>query len=352
MTNISWIATKDQAWIAQWDSIQLNSPKGMFTQCSSWLQSYQPYGFDYLLFLGVSGEKIHAGFACIFVRIGSFKLVNCNWGPYLDGEVEAKESIQQLYLWAKSQGAISLQLNVASEEFEVRKMLERGDFSFSKGDQLRKVFSPVNFNWISFPDSSSGDEEQLLLKSFSENARRNIKTALKNGLVVEQVNSPESLRLAYQCFENNAAREGYPIRDWEDLKPSLTNAMLLGQSLFFIVKMDDKILGAIWAAKGGGSYHYIMGGVERTEKDLKIGHLLQWSVMKAGMAAGMDKYNISVGGSEGVVRFKASFNPVESHSEGVFHATLVPWKYRLFKYGYQIAERNKKLASKVLKLLK
>jgi len=352
MMPLTWIATKEAKWLSQWDAIQLESPKGMFTQCSSWLMSYQAYGFDYVLFLGVNGEQIHAGFGCLVVKVGPFRLINCNWGPYTDGVVNPIECIRQLQLWSKKQGAIAIQLNVSSEEPEVRFAFEKGGFSFIPGNLMKKVFSPIYFNWISLPNSADPEAERILLKSFSENARRNVKAAVKNDLVLERVNSPEVLRDLYACFENNAAREGYLIRDWKDIQGSLVEAMHLKQSLFFVVRLGNKIIGAIWAAKGGRSYHYIMGGVERTVKDLKVGHLLQWSVILESMKEGMDKYNISVGGSEGVVRFKSSFNPVEAQSGGVFHLVLIPWKYKLFKFGFSIAQRNKKLASKILKLLK
>lgn len=351
MSHLSWIATKDDHWISKWDSLQMESPKGMFTQASSWLMSYAAYGFDYVLFLGVNGDQILAGFGCLIVKIGPFRLINCNWGPYYEEGIDPKTCLTQLKFWAKNQGAIALQINVPTEEINLADGIDK-EGVFSKGNLMKKVFSPLYFNWITLPTVNGPDAEKELLKSFSENARRNIKTGLKNDLMIERVTSSDQLREVYSCFENNAAREGYLIREWNDVKDSLSESLRLGQAIFFQIRQEDNLIGAIWAAKGGRSYHYIMGGVERTTKDLKVGHLLQWSVMKASMEEGFSKYNISVGGSDGVVRFKSSFNPTEIASAGVFHLILNPLNYRIFQYGFKFAERNKKLASRLLKLIR
>lgn len=352
MIQLNWIETKEELWIQKWDEIQLESPLGMFTQCSSWLNSYQAYGFQPKYLLAVDQGQIRAGFAFLLVKIGPFTMVNCTWGPYTDGTISLNDCLKEIYSWAKTRGALAVQVNLAKGFWNPESVGIISGMGFLAGNVMSKIFSPSLFNWISLPNHEDPEADRILLKSFSENARRNIKAALKNDLQVEKVDTPEALRQAYACFESNAAREGYPIRDWEDLKISLNQAMEKGQALFYLVKMENQVLGAIWSAKGGQAYHYIMGGVERTEKDLKIGHLLQWTVMQASLQEGLKKYNISVGGSEGVVRFKSSFYPVEEQSVGAFHAILIPWKYQLFKKGFKFAEKNKKLASKLLKLIR
>ena len=351
MSKLHWKATKEENLIHDWDQIQLESPKGMFTQCSSWLNSYHPYGFTWTLFLGLEDGQIKAGFACLILKFGPFKLINCTWGPYLEDEDDLVDSISQFRTWAISQGALALQVNLP--QFMDSKIVKEAlGNDFSEGNLTAKIFSPLHFNWIHLPSDQGEEADRKLLKSFSENARRNVKSALKNELEVVKVTTSEVLREAYQCFENNAIREGYSIRNWNDLKPSLTQAMEEGHAIIFLIKYEGQNVGAIWAAKGGGAYHYIMGGTERLEKDLKLGHLLQWAVMKASMEEGLEKYNISVGGSDGVVRFKSSFYPKEDQSLGVFHLVLSPVKFRLFQFVWRFAERNKKLASRVLKLIK
>lgn len=352
MRQLNWIATQEKNWVTKWDNIQMESSKGMFTQSSSWLMSYRSYGFDYVLFLGVDGEKIYAGFGCLIIKIGFFKMVNCNWGPYREDEIDALECVHQFHRWAKANGTIAIQINIPTHDKALETRLRQSEDAYSLGNLMKKVFSPAHFNWIDLPDYSDPDADKTLMKSFSENARRNIKTGLKNNLQIERVISPDQLREVYTCFENNASREGYLIRDWHDIHESLKQSLILGHSIFFTIRFEEKLVGAIWAAKGGRAYHYIMGGVERTEKDLKVGHLLQWSVMQAAMKEGFERYNISVGGSDGVVRFKSSFSPTESQSGGIYHLILRPFLFIIFQAGFRIAGRNKKLAAKVLKLIR
>ena len=353
MSEINWIVTKDSAWISKWDELQINREEGMFTQTSTWLSSYQAYGFDFdlLLGLGDSGE-ILAGFGCLIVKAGPFRIYNCPWGPWLKSADLFDTAIDAFIDRAKKIGALACQVNPAllkAEESPVSTLEGRG---FESGNLLSKIYSPMHFNIIQLADSESPELESRLLKSFSENAKRNIKSGLKNELEMKPAETPEEVRQAYTCFEQNAAREGYKIRDWADLGPSLTDSVLKGNALIFLAKHLGETVGAIWVAKGGRMLSYIMGGVERSQKDLKVGHIMQWTCILKAAQLGYSRYNISVGGSEGVERFKGSFYPERVDSIGPSYYILSPLRYSVFKTAYSFLEKNKKLAVKILKLIR
>lgn len=353
MSEIQWLVTKDPAWLAKWDELQINQESGMFTQTSTWLNSYEAYGFDFELLLGLDEkDEILTGFGSLIVKAGPFKIYNCPWGPWSKTNDLFDLATDAFLRRAKEIGAFACQLNPSIYDDSGSTLHSLQSKGFKKGNLLNKIYSPIHFNLIHLPQGSSVELEPQLLKGFSENARRNIKSGLKNEVEMKPAQTPEEVRLAYSCFEQNAAREGYKIRDWNDLGPSLTASVLNGNALVFLARHEAKTVGAIWVAKGGRMLSYIMGGVERTEKDLKVGHLLQWRCIQKAAELGYSRYNISVGGSDGVVRFKSSFYPQEVSGVGPSYLVLSPVKYQLFKSGYSFLEKNKKLAVKILKLIR
>lgn len=353
MSKIHWITTKDPSWLSQWDELQINHESGMFTQTSTWLSSYQAYGFDFELLLGLDEkEQILCGFGNLIVKAGPFKIYNCPWGPWtLDTELY-ELACEAFFSRAKEIGAFACQINPSFFDSSAPLLNVLSSKGFQTGNLLNKIYSPVHFNILSLPEAKGVELESQLLKSFSENAKRNVKSGLKNGIEMKPVETAAEVRLAYSCFEQNAQREGYKIRDWQDLEYSLTTSVLNGNALIFLAKHEESIVGAIWVAKGGRMLSYIMGGVERTEKDLKVGHLLQWTCILKAAELGYSKYNISVGGSDGVVRFKSSFYPQEMNSVGPKYFVISPLKHSIFKSGYSFLEKNKKLAVKILKLIR
>lgn len=349
----TWIHTKDQNWLIQWDAIQRNHKEGMFTQTSSWLSSYRAYGFDFELLIKVdSRSQIEAGMACLLIKAGPFIIYSCPWGPFSLRNEFIPECLEKFDQRAKEIGAMVSQLNPAwrADKDLLIQYLENG--GYQKGTFLKKVFVPTDFNMITLPSHEEKDWERILLKSFSENAKRNIKTALKQEVILKKVQSLEELEEAYGCFQANADREGYAIRSWEDIRDSLWDGVKNENSLVLFAQFQGQTVGAIWCAHGGNMLSYIMGGVDRTEKDLKLGHLLQWSAISEAVRRNYTRYNISVGGSEGVVRFKSSFYPTQISSTGPYFKVLRKAHYLGFKAVFPFLEKNKKLASRILKLIK
>lgn len=353
MSKISWIITKDPIWLAKWDELQINHESGMFTQTSTWLSSYQAYGFDFELLLGLDEfDQIMIGFGNLIVKAGPFKIYNCPWGPWMNNPDLNELACEAFLNRSKEVGAFACQINPPFFDTSVSFLNVLASKGFQNGNLLNKIYSPEHFNIITLPEANGAELESQLLKSFSENAKRNIKSGLKNALEMKPAETAAEVRLAYSCFEQNAEREGYKIRAWEDLEYSLNTSVLNGNALIFLAKNEESIVGAIWVAKGGRMLSYIMGGVERTQKDLKVGHLLQWICILKAAELGYKSYNISVGGSEGVVRFKSSFYPQEMNSVGPKYFIISHLKHSLFKTGYSFLEKNKKLAVKILKFIR
>ncbi|MCS5488989.1 lipid II:glycine glycyltransferase FemX [Algoriphagus limi] len=349
----SWIWTKDVPWTEVWDGIQKNDPNGMFTQTSSWLGSYKAYGIDYELLLKVEDDQIVAGFGNLIFKAGPFLAYICPWGPFLTSEAYLQESIDVLIQRAKSLNAFCVQVNpsVFEDEKDTWNLLF-AHFRFERGKIFRKIYLPTDFNLIELKEGKDSISDPQLLKSFSENAKRNIKAGLKISIDFHEAQTLEEIRAAYECFESNAAREGYSIRNWRDIKESLVDGVSKGNYQILLAEYNGEIMGAIWTANGGLMKSYIMGGVDRSKGDLKLGHLLQWFSIKNAVELGYGFYNISVGGSDGVVRFKKSFYPKAKSSIGPYFLKLNKWKFFFFISLFPVFEKNKRLAAFFMKLLR
>src|SRR5690606_9302908 len=112
---------------------------------------------------------------------------------------------------------------------------------------------------------------------------------------------------AYKLIELNAENQGYTVRSWKDFGPTLKSLIEKNQCFIACCKNEEELKGALIIFEVGQKLHYIMGATLREKKDLMVGHFLQDQVIRLAVQKGYDFYDISMGGSEGVVRFKEGF---------------------------------------------
>lgn len=352
LTEIGWIITKTPKWLEKWDEIQRSHPSGMFTQTSSWLSSYQAYGFEFELLLKVNkyGE-ILAGFGNLVIKLAFLNAYVCPWGPFLSESQDFMEAADQFLDRAKKLNSFVAQINLGWYEIPATFPAKFEQIGWKKGNALGKIYSPKNFNIIQLP-AIQEDYQSILFAQFQGKAKRNIKGGLKFPVEITLAKCELEIRQAYQKFEENAQREGYSIRSWKDIGPSLQDSVKKGNSILFIAKYENEVVAAVWIAIGGNMFSYLMGGGDKSKKNLNLGFLLQWKAICKSVELGFDRYNISTGGSPGVMSFKSSFNPQEVNSAGSYLKIIKPTTYWLFEKGYKIAEKNKSGVAKILKLIR
>ena len=87
--------------------------------------------------------------------------------------------------------------------------------------------------------------------------------------------------------------------------------------------------------------------------DLKLGYLIHWEFMKKSIEMGYNGYNISMGGSKGVVEFKSKFNTTTiNFIEPHYHLILKPFIFNIYTILNSIFVKNKKTISVLLKRFK
>jgi len=111
----------------------------------------------------------------------------------------------------------------------------------------------------------------------------------------------------YALIELNLENQGYGVRSWQDFGPTLISMIQNGQCLFICCENEMTLKGGLIIFDVGQKLHYIMGATLREKKVLMVGHFLQDQVIRIGIEKGYDFYDISMGGSPGVLKFKEGF---------------------------------------------
>jgi lipid II:glycine glycyltransferase (peptidoglycan interpeptide bridge formation enzyme) len=354
-----FLYTKDEKWLAQWDEFVVNSSKGSHLQLSHWLKSYISYGFDYEVLLYLEDERIIGGFAAVIPRVSLFKFYIVAYGPIVanDNYLVLNQLIEKVPLRAKELKACYCQINVPflAEVHPTLHLYQKSELlselqSFKKGNLFKYVFSLKGLNWI---DLSAYTDSEALLMDFKPSVRRDIRVSYRKELEIRDLKAPEDIQNAYQLCEANANRGGYSIRSWTDFNTTILGLIENNHGKMIAAYKNGEIKGTILLIKSGNYYTNILGGTVKETPDLKVGYFLQWEALKLSIVEKCIGYNISLGGSKGVVEFKNYFNtqPIYFH-ESHYYCITNPILFKLFTYFEKYLKNHKKTISKWLSYVK
>lgn len=356
---MNFIITKDPKWIQKWDEFLLNESRGSHLIYSQWLQSYASYGFDYEIFIVHEDEVIIGGYGAVIAKSFFFKFYIIPHGPIIIAGKEDKleRILSQLSIQAKKRGCCYFQYSlpisneVAIESYGYSsKNLSGTNLIGKEGNLFKYVYSNYGINWVDFNTTISADE---LLQQMSVQVRRNINLSYKNAAEISFAISEEECKLAYKTIENNAKEAHYSVRAFEDFKATILELIAKERAYLLTAKIDGVIKGAGFAVNCGNHLTYISGGTKKEKPDLKLGYLLHWELIKKSYELGYKGYNISMGGSKGVMEFKAKFNTQTISFETPHrHVITKPIIFKIYLILNSIFVKNKKTISVLLKRFK
>lgn len=350
MEKCSWFITSEEYWIYKWNELQKTSERGNFTQLTSWIKSYLPYGFQYELLLCIDqDENIITGSANVIVRLPIFSFYVCSYGPWIiDGDLLLfQQFIHHFVNRAKQLHVTATQITIPNSVNVVNGLLLK---NFRKENFFPRIASPTFVNIVKLYSDEEGkfDEEQVI-NSFKSNGRRDIRASYRKGLRSKLVKKRDEIESAYRCFLDNSQNKGYFVRQWQDMKEALFEAIDNGDALMLTAWYEDMIQGAILLYIGGDTINYTLGGVYRHHPDLLTGYFLQFEAMKIAAKMGIRKYNITSGGPVEVKNFKLKFNPTLYQIGTTFYFPNKRFSCILFQFIYR---RMKNLLPEVLNFLK
>lgn len=355
-----WLTSADRPQLDSWDEFLMNSPRGHYCQLSTWLRSFQPYGFRFsvLTARATASGAIVGGIAVLEIGNALASLMSVPVGPIVE---VGHESVAGLLLAetlhrARESGAFLLQLQLpCSNEVRLPALIERLDVSNRAASQPGLPFAtgtaPNQMLWIAFPENLSTDAwEEELLRRFSGMTRRNIRLSQQQGLDVREVTKEAELRQAYTIIEMNGVRQGYATRGWREFGPTVLEQVASRQAVMLVVRHNDQAVGAHYGVLAGRRYSYLMGGTTRDAGNLKIGHCAHWSAMRKAKDLDLLGYDLTSGGSTGVMRFKMGFRPQHIPFISPRHYVLSRWRFEVFRNIYPLLRRHKRLVSRVLSI--
>jgi lipid II:glycine glycyltransferase (peptidoglycan interpeptide bridge formation enzyme) len=351
--------TKEVKWLNEWDNYLIKNDLGSHLLYSDWLKSYAKYGFDYEILILKNKDKIIGGFGAVIAKSLFFKFYIVPHGPIvLQGfEKELDKIIVSLKDRAKKLSCCYVQYSLPLSNDA---LIEKQTYSYEvlksinnlgkKGNLFKYVYSSYGINWVDFNTTNTADE---LLLQLSSQVRRNINLSYKNNAIIEFASTEKECREAYALIEENAKEGGYAVRSFNDFKETIVEMIAKGTAFLMTAKVGYEIKGSAFFVKSGNYFTYISGGTKKEKPDLKIGYLLHWEIIKKGYQFGFSGYNISMGGSKGVVEFKAKFNTKSLLFEAPhYHVILSPILFKIYLILNSIFVKNKKTISVLLKRFK
>lgn len=346
--------------IAEWDQLLYKHPRGLYNQYSDWVKAYESYGFTTGFLLVKANGRVVGGAGFVLAKFLFFKFMIVPCGPVLLPEYSdaVDQCIRLLHQEAQKKGCCYFQLSVPSVpnsgsdlRFHLDKLPETSlYFQGQQGTRFKFVIPLYGMR----PIELEGKSFEEVQKGYSKNHWRNVNKGVKKGLEFRWLLSDEQdlLQDAYNCFEQNAKEKGYPIRNFESVQSTLTNYLDKGFAKVGICTSNNEIAGALYVMVCGQRYIYINGGVVLAHHDKGVSHFMHDWVMREAHQLGHSHYDISVGGSAGVLRFKEGFGSTLVTFELPRYWILNRPVFSIYQRFESVLKRQKSKMAKFLFLLK
>jgi lipid II:glycine glycyltransferase (peptidoglycan interpeptide bridge formation enzyme) len=362
MYKFHWTTSEDDFYL--WDEFLCSTRRGHYLQISHWLKSYASYGFKCdLLIARDTNNEIVGGMGMVIGGIFFFKFCSCGCGPIIKEGHEKifSELVIRFITHAKKYWAICSMINfpvLADKNADIEpyciNIPVNSDLlkSSREGNKINVITSINGFREVKISYGEMLSSEELLFRGFNDNTRRNIRKALKNGLDLHFATTLDEIKEAYALIELNAVHHGYAVRSWDDFGCTLIPMIEGGTCLMPTCKHNGVIKGALIIFDIGKRLTYISGGTLREEIDLKVGHFLHFQMLKLSIKKGYGFYDISVGGTRGVTRFKEGFGGRHVQFIGERYWVHNRPLFWLYNKVLPKLKHKKMIMSQILKLLK
>lgn len=299
--------------------------------------------------LGYSIRYLFVGDDAVTVHVKNVPLLGQLWivpsGPSGTSLDEVLPKTRALAAHAAAHGAFVLRIDprVRADD-SVRDRL-RGE-----GFRAAGMFTPNQHTVVL--DLSGGEE--AVLASLSKNARRAIKRADRDGVVVERVPATdENCDIMYEMLAaTGSGRFGVRSRDY--CRFAYQRYAEQGNGQMFFAKVDGQVHAASFEILLGNKSLGLHGGSIRRDGEAAknglgsrgTGHALQWEVLRWAIERGATSYDMCGTPPSweadnpdnyfyGIGKFKRSFRDEVIDYTGAWDVALDSWKSLLWANGYE-----------------
>lgn len=325
--------TTEMQWLNKWDHFVKTNDCGSHLLLSEWLRSFERFGFQFEVALLVDNDTIVGGYGAIVAKAAIFRFYIVPFGPIVinGAEENLDQLINSVQQRARHHDCCYCHVTLPFTEVLNRHTSKPREIAAlrnaRKGHLFKFVYSSSGLNWI---DLHGFTNEEQLLESFRPSVRRYIRSSLRKGLNAKLLETPHELKLGYELCLQNAAQNNYSLRSWDSFKGVLHAVVADGTGQFIGAFKDGELKGAALIMRAGNYNTYILGGTVKQKPDLLVGHFLHWTAIKSSFAAQLSGYNISLGGSEGVIAFKNSYANQQIMFTGKYHWVLRPMLFKTY----------------------
>ena len=349
--------TKDPHWILKWDKYVTTEDRASHLMLSDWNKSFESYGFEFEICIVLQNDTIIGGFTAVLAKAFFLKFYIVPFGPIVSQgfEVDLNQIIKSVYSRAVSKKCFYAQINIPfSDKLHPHLMPNTINSPFlesaSRGHLFKYVYSSNGLNWKSF---ETIENENQLLESVKTSLRRDIRSSIRKGLVSKELITYAEIKNGYDLCLKNAKQNNYNLRDWNSFKQTIVSLIDKKSAKFIAAYKDDELKGALFLVKSGNYYTYIFGGTKKEKPDLLVGHFLQFEAMQAVINEKLSGYNISLGGSKGVVQLKNNYADDQLIFENSkYHWVINSFYFKVFLYFEKRLNVHKKFLSKFLSIIK
>lgn len=156
----------------------------------------------------------------------------------------------------------------------------------------------------------NNENEDELLKSFSEKTRYNIRLAKKKGVEVYYSRKKEDLKIFYELYKITAVRDNIGCRAYEYFETMLDSYNEENVRIY-IARHEADYLSAAIAFNYGGELFYLYGASSNEKRNLMPNYLMQWEMIKWALENNCNKYNfggvLNLDPNNGLYKFKIGF---------------------------------------------
>lgn len=297
---------------AEWDSFVAGRTEANFLQSWAWGDFHEARGKAVVRRVVVDGGKIVGAYVgqVETARRGTYMAIA--GGPILDWE--ARDVVEAVFQDIREQGVA-----LGCVFVRVRPQLEDGDGARKLFGELGLRAAPIYLSVELAGILDLGKSEEEILAGASQNFRRSLRKAEKNGVEVEVSTSPEDVRTFYQIQLQTARRHDFVSFSEDFLQKQFAAFAAYDEVRLYTARYNGEILAQNFMIFYGNeaSYHY--GVSTDLGARMSSAPLLHICAMREARARGIGRYNLwgitGVDETEhrffGVSQFKRSFGITE-----------------------------------------
>lgn len=179
------------------------------------------------------------------------------------------------------------------------------------------------------------DEDALLMR-LSQNTRRKVRVAEREGVTVRKAGE-DDLPMLYRLYAETGARDGFLIRPRDYYERAWRDFMQAGQCTPLVAEVEGEPVAHVVLYTFGRTCWYFYGASRDLHRDKMPNYLLQWEAMRWAKSQGCTRYDLwgapdvfdDTDRMWGVYQFKRGFR-------GTVLRTLGAWDYAPNALAYNV----------------